>query len=71
MSGSPDYAMSVRRGQFPKVLRNLHLPVIPLYSILMLLVLAILPLQVITGGLNVLSILAQEVSSTPRFLLII
>ncbi|KLO06622.1 hypothetical protein SCHPADRAFT_923138 [Schizopora paradoxa] len=57
---SPDYVITVRRGQFPKVLRNLHLPVIPLYSILMLLVLAILPIQTVNGGLNVLSILAQE-----------
>lgn len=60
-SGSPDYVTAVRPGDFPKVLRNIHLPTMALYALLMLLVLANIPLDVINGGSNILSVLAEQV----------
>ena len=59
--GSPDYVTIVRPGTFPKVLRNIHYPTIILYALLMLLVLAILPWEVLNSGANVLSMLADRV----------
>lgn len=60
--GTPAYVPRIKDGQFPRVLRNLHFPVIVLNSIIMLLVLAIVPLDVILSGTNVLSALSQMVS---------
>lgn len=60
--GTPAYVARIRDGQFPRVLRNLHLPAIALNSIVMLLVLAVVPLDVILSGANVLSALGQMVS---------
>jgi len=51
---------------FPLVLRNLHLPAIILNTVMMLLVIALIPLDVILGGANVLSVLAQVVKA-PHF----
>ncbi|KAI5116511.1 hypothetical protein M0805_001866 [Coniferiporia weirii] len=59
---SPDYVSAVRLGDFPKVLRNIHLPTICLYALLMLLVLANISLSVVNGGSNVLSVLADNVA---------
>lgn len=61
-TGSPDYVTTVRPGDFPKVLRNIHLPTMALYALLMLLVLANIPLDIINGGSNILSALAEQVS---------
>lgn len=52
----------VRPGDFRKVLRNIHLPTIGLYGLLMLMVIANLPLELINSGANVLSVLAEHVS---------
>lgn len=43
------------------VLRNLHYPAIFLNCLVMLLVLALVPLDEIIGGANVLSLLAERV----------
>ncbi|KAH8112836.1 amino acid permease-domain-containing protein [Phellopilus nigrolimitatus] len=59
---SPDYVSTVRPGVFPKVLRNIHLPIVGMYSLLMLLVLANIPLDVINSGGNILSVLADKVA---------
>lgn len=61
--GAPAYIAKIKPGRFPRVLRNLHLPAIVLNSAMMLLILALLPLQSILQGANVLSLLAQVVSS--------
>lgn len=61
--GSPDYVTVVLPGDFRKVLRNIHLPTIGLYGLLMLMVIANLPLELINSGTNVLSVLAEHVSS--------
>lgn len=53
----------VRPGDFRKVLRNIHLPTIGLYGLLMLMVIANLPFELINTGTNVLSVLAEHVSS--------
>lgn len=60
--GTPSYISRIKPGKYPLVLRNLHIPAIVLNSVIMLLVLAIIPLDVIQGGANILSVLAQEVS---------
>ena len=51
----------IKPGKFPLVLRNLHIPAIGMNTVLMLLVLAVIPMDVILGGANVLSVLAQAV----------
>ncbi|KDR77023.1 hypothetical protein GALMADRAFT_425547 [Galerina marginata CBS 339.88] len=56
---TPSYVSRIKPGKFPLVLRNLHLPAILLNTTMMLLVLAIIPLDTILGGANVLSILAH------------
>ncbi|KAG6902736.1 hypothetical protein C0995_012400 [Termitomyces sp. Mi166 len=56
---TPSYIGRIKKGYYPLVLRNLHLPAIALNSILMVLVLAIIPLEIILQGANVLSVLAQ------------
>ncbi|TFK40382.1 AAAP amino acid permease [Crucibulum laeve] len=55
----PAYISRIKPGKFPLVLRNLHIPAIILNTAMMILVLAIVPLDIIKGGANVLSILAQ------------
>ncbi|KAK7045022.1 Aaap amino acid permease [Favolaschia claudopus] len=45
---------------FPRVLRNLHLPAIVLNTSMITLVLATVPLDVVLGGDNVLSLLAER-----------
>ena len=62
VTGTPSYISRIKPGRYPLVLRNLHIPSIVLNSLMMLLVLAIIPLDVVQGGANVLSVLAQEVS---------
>ncbi|RDB17279.1 hypothetical protein Hypma_001728 [Hypsizygus marmoreus] len=56
---APSYVGRIKRGQFPNVLRNLHYPAIVLNGVIMILVLAVVPLNVILQGANVLSVLAQ------------
>ncbi|KAL5478554.1 hypothetical protein ACEPAI_2738 [Sanghuangporus weigelae] len=58
---SPDYVAVVRPGAFPKVLRNIHYPTVMLYALLMLVVLANIPLDVVENAPNVLSVLAERV----------
>jgi len=60
-TGTPSYISRIRPGKFPQVLRNLHIPAIVFNTALMLLILAIVPLDEILGGANVLSTLAQYV----------
>ncbi|KZS91996.1 hypothetical protein SISNIDRAFT_474934 [Sistotremastrum niveocremeum HHB9708] len=59
---TPADVPSIRSGRFPSVLRNIHLATIVLNGPLMLLVLALIPMDTILSGANVLSILAQEAS---------
>lgn len=61
--GTPSYVSRIKPEKYPLVLRNLHLPAIVLNTVMMLLVLALIPLDVILGGANVLSVLAQAVGS--------
>ncbi|KAG6833272.1 hypothetical protein H0H87_009447 [Tephrocybe sp. NHM501043] len=56
---TPSYVARIKKGQLPLVLRNLHLPAIVLNSVIMVLVLAVVPLEIILHGSNVLSVLAQ------------
>jgi hypothetical protein len=60
-TGTPSYVGRIKKGQLPLVLRNLHIPAIILNSLIMVLVLAVVPLETVLGGANVLSILAQMV----------
>ncbi|KAH7928884.1 hypothetical protein BV22DRAFT_1030277 [Leucogyrophana mollusca] len=57
---APAYIAKIRPGRYPSVLRNLHLPAIVLNVTMMLLVLALIPLETILHGDNILSILAQK-----------
>jgi len=66
--GAPSYTSCMKPGKYPFVLRNLHLPAIFLNTVFMVLVLAIIPMDVVKGGANVLSILAQLVSFLPVFI---
>ncbi|EJU05049.1 hypothetical protein DACRYDRAFT_114337 [Dacryopinax primogenitus] len=59
---TPTYIESLRPGVFPHVLRNLIVAVTLLNAPLMLLVLACMPMEQITGGTNVLSLLAERVA---------
>jgi hypothetical protein len=61
--GIPSYAASIKAGRFPAVLRNLHYPAIILNTMMMLFVIALIPLETVLTGANVLSILAETVSS--------
>ncbi|KAJ9477109.1 AAAP amino acid permease [Pseudozyma hubeiensis] len=56
---SPSYINQVKPGEFPKALRNLHIIVLLTEAPLMLLVLALVPMQAILSGANVLSLLGQ------------
>lgn len=60
-AGTPSYVSSVKPGRFPLVLRNLHYPAICLNFLAMLFLLALVPLDTILGGANVLSVLATVV----------
>jgi hypothetical protein len=51
----------MKKNCYPKVLRNLHLSTLVLNSGIMLLVVALLPLEVVETGENILSLLAQKV----------
>ena len=64
--GIPSYASNIKPGRFPQVLRNLHYPAILINTLSMLFVLAIVPLETTLTGANVLSILAEIVSSHRR-----
>ncbi|KAE9408696.1 hypothetical protein BT96DRAFT_1013316 [Gymnopus androsaceus JB14] len=57
---TPAYIARIKPGRFPLVLRNLHYPAIVLNCVVMTLVLAIVPLETILEGDNVLSILAEK-----------
>jgi hypothetical protein len=59
--GIPSYAASIRPGRFPSILRNLHYPAIILNTLLMLFALALVPLDTILAGANILSVLAETV----------
>ncbi|KAG1859294.1 amino acid permease-domain-containing protein [Suillus subluteus] len=59
---APAYTSKMKKNCYPKVLRNLHLPALFLTSIMMLLVVALLPLDVVENGNNILSLLAQKVA---------
>ncbi|SJX60084.1 uncharacterized protein SRS1_11398 [Sporisorium reilianum f. sp. reilianum] len=56
---SPSYINQVKPGEFPKALRNLHMIVLLTEAPLMLLVLALVPMDAILGGSNVLAMLAD------------
>ncbi|KXN87169.1 hypothetical protein AN958_09133, partial [Leucoagaricus sp. SymC.cos] len=55
---APPYIARIKDNQYPKVLRSVHSPTIVLNSVVMLLVLAIVPLDVTLAGANVLSVLS-------------
>ena len=59
----PAYVARIKPARFPLVLRNLHLPAIVLMTMMMTLVLAIVPLDRVLKEPNLLSVLAQTVSS--------
>ncbi|KAJ6545327.1 amino acid permease-domain-containing protein [Mycena capillaripes] len=61
---TPSYIGRIKPGRFPLVLRNLHLPAIVLNTLMITLVLAIVPLERVLSGANVLSVLA-EMSAGP------
>lgn len=56
---SPSYINQVKPGEFPKALRNLHIIVLLTEAPLMLLVLALVPMDSILSGANVLALLGQ------------
>jgi hypothetical protein len=58
----PAYVARIKPGRFPLVLRNLHIPAIILMAGMMILVLAVVPLDTAMKRANVLSVLAQTVS---------
>jgi hypothetical protein len=57
----------MKQNRYPKVLRNLHLSALVLTSVMMLLVVALLPLNVVESGNNILSLLAQRVLTLAIF----
>ncbi|KAH8829237.1 amino acid permease-domain-containing protein [Flagelloscypha sp. PMI_526] len=57
---TPSYVARLRPGSYPRVLRNLHWPVIGMDAIIMLFVLALVPLSDVLSGSNVLSRLAEQ-----------
>ena len=56
---TPSYINNVREGQFPKALRNMHVIVLLVEAPLMLMLLAVVPLDQIRSGDNVLAMLGQ------------
>lgn len=59
---TPSYISRIKEGRFPAVFRNLHIPAIIFNTLLMLLVVATIPLDLIRGGANVLSVLGETVA---------
>ncbi|KAG1737589.1 amino acid permease-domain-containing protein [Suillus paluster] len=59
---APAYTAKMKKNCYPKVLRNLHLSALVLNSGMMLLIVALLPLDVVESGDNILSLLAQRVA---------
>lgn len=57
----PAYIAHIKPGRFPLVLRNLHIPAIVLNTVMMLLALAVLPLETLVTSANMLSVLAEIV----------
>lgn len=57
----------MKQNCYPKVLRNLHISVLVLTSGIMLIVLALLPLDEVESGSNILSLLAQKVRTLAIF----
>ncbi|KNZ79290.1 hypothetical protein J132_03765 [Termitomyces sp. J132] len=55
----PSHIGRIKKGYLPLVLRNLHIPAIAMNTAIMLLVLAVVPLETVLQGSNVLSVLAQ------------
>lgn len=60
-TGIPAYIARIKPGRFPLVLRNLHWPAIFLNATMMTLVLALVPLDDVLKGANILSVLAENV----------
>lgn len=58
---TPSYISRIKDGRFPAVFRNLHYPAIIFNTLLMILVIATIPLDIIRGGANVLSVLGEMV----------
>ncbi|KAJ7159241.1 amino acid permease-domain-containing protein [Mycena crocata] len=56
---TPSYIGRMKPGAYPRVLRNLHLPAILLNALMITFVLAIVPLETVLQGANVLSVLAE------------
>ncbi|TEB34238.1 amino acid permease [Coprinellus micaceus] len=59
---TPSYISRIKDGRFPAVFRNLHYPAIIFNTLLMILVIATIPLDIIRGGANVLSVLGEMVA---------
>jgi uncharacterized membrane protein YfcA len=57
----PAYVACIKPGRFPFVLCNLHIPAMILMAGMVMLVLAVVPLDIILEGANVLSVLGQIV----------
>lgn len=66
--GTPAYIARIKPGRLPLVLRNLHYPAIVLNCSVMTLALAIVPLETILQGANVLSVLAEMVRDAWPFI---
>ncbi|KAF8635626.1 hypothetical protein AX15_000265 [Amanita polypyramis BW_CC] len=58
----PAYIARIKHGHFPLVMRNLHIPAIFLNTILVILLLAVMPLQEVDASANVLSVLSEVVA---------
>jgi len=61
MLAAPAYVSRIQPGKFQPAMRNLHIAAIMLNVGLMLELLALVPLETLTSGNNVLSILAEVV----------
>ncbi|EIN12814.1 hypothetical protein PUNSTDRAFT_28714, partial [Punctularia strigosozonata HHB-11173 SS5] len=55
----PSYVANIKPGRYSLVLRNLHYGCIVLNGLIMLLVLALVPLETVLSGANILSVLAE------------
>lgn len=64
VSGIPAYIARIKPGALPLVFRNLHYPAIVLNTLIMVLVLAIVPMEAILQADNILSVLAQTVGTS-------
>lgn len=61
LPGAPADVPKIRKGRYSAVLRNIHLASVILNGPIMLLVVAVLPLNKVLASSNVLSVLAEEV----------